>query len=157
MTNIHSRLTPTQKNLTEAYDLLSTHTGKAPNKGNNKKTNITDCDRGSSKDSDPPNVGAGVLYLQEELVEGRDSWTVHHITYYSCGKKGHDSDNCPSKETAHQQQHVQTSSGSKVIDRKQEPISSEWRINICSWGGDDATNNNLVIIHFQWAQVANVL
>ncbi len=68
------------------------------------------------------NTGTGASYLQEEIVSGKDGRVVSHITCYSCGKKGHYSDNCPQKDQ--QQQHAQMTEVS-VKEKERGPINSD--------------------------------
>ena len=140
-------------NITDAYDLLSTHyKHNIQSKGANKRTNIdTNTTTKDTPKEDITNNNTGVSYLQEEAVQGKDGRVVSHITCYSCGKKGHYSDNCP--QGSPQQQHVQTTDV-VVSGKDRDPINSDpeqedqhLQIN----DNDEISDDESVVIHFQWA------
>ena len=131
------------KTLTDAYEMLSTHTPHNSNNNQSKKevkshTNNQEGDAPKSNNSDNRRntTETDTSYLQSTAVPGNDGWLISHITCYNCGKKGHYADNCPAQvcTTTNKEQCVQMNNDDvqeeheeKSEDMEQQHLQAEDR------------------------------
>ena len=141
------------KTLVDAYELLSTHVVQKTKSDGTTSSNKKQTRSISTNDTSESNQEVGTMYLQaDDTVPGSDGQLAPHITCFKCNKKGHYSDNCPSET---EQQHVQTNTtdtnNGEETDRydQTDDYGERQHLQVDADSDDDS-----VVIHFSWAQLA---
>ena len=81
--------------LTDAYNMISTHKNENTKKMAPKKDANKDKDKNSNNDGENTQNGLSFLQHDNEVTPGNDGRVFANITCYKCKRKGHYKTSCP--------------------------------------------------------------